>query len=296
MIKSVVRKIILLLFLSIIFPQKLLAGKVAFDSPEGWGMSYMTAASLNLSDKFPETLPLGQFNLSAEISTIPELNEKQQKIGFGGAKSEDLNKSPVFGRGKITTGFYWNSIIELSWTPPLEIGGAKPDQMWGLAIAKQIYTNNAFNAALRLYQFNGKATAAVTCSEEMVMQPLYSPGNISGCIGTSQDKIDMSHEGVEILLERESSNGFKPWFSVASTRLTPSVRINAPLEFIQEVAFVETSGRLTTLTFGLNYKLSDNWLLNLGTSYTPIDVQRPEMTGGNDNFWNFKMGLTFSPN
>ena len=290
------RKIILLLFLSIIFPQKLLAGKVAFDSPEGWGMSYMTAASLNLSDKFPETLPLGQFNVSAEISTIPELNEKQQKIGFGGAKSEDLNKSPVFGRGKITTGFYWNSIIELSWTPPLEIGGAKPDQMWGLAIAKQIYTNNAFNAALRLYQFNGKATAAVTCSEEMVMQPLYSPGNISGCIGTSQDKIDMSHEGVEILLERESSNGFKPWFSVASTRLTPSVRINAPLEFIQEVAFVETSGRLTTLTFGLNYKLSDNWLLNLGTSYTPIDVQRPEMTGGNDNFWNFKMGLTFSPN
>ena len=290
------RKIILLLFLSIIFPQKLLAEKVAFDSPEGWGMSYMTAASLNLSDKFPETLPLGQFNLSAEISTIPELNEKQQKIGFGGAKSEDLNKSPVFGRGKITTGFYWNSIIELSWTPPLEIGGAKPEQMWGLAIAKQIYTNNAFNAALRLYQFNGKATAAVTCSEEMVMQPLYSPGNISGCIGTSQDKIDMSHEGVEILLERESSNGFKPWFSVASTRLTPSVRINAPLEFIQEVAFVETSGRLTTLTFGLNYKLSDNWLLNLGTSYTPIDVQRPEMTGGNDNFWNFKMGLTFSPN
>ena len=290
------RKIILLFFLSIISPQKLLAEKVAFDSPEGWGMSYMTAASLNLSDKFPETLPLGQFNLSAEISTIPELNEKQQKIGFGGAKSEDLNKSPVFGRGKITTGFYWNSVIELSWTPPLEISGAKPDQMWGLAIAKQIYTNNAFNAALRLYQFNGKATAAVTCSEEMVMQPLYSPGNISGCIGTSQDKIDMSHEGVEILLERESSNGFKPWFSVASTRLTPSVRINAPLEFIQEVAFVETSGRLTTLTFGLNYKLSDNWLLNLGTSYTPIDVQRPEMTGGNDNFWNFKMGLTFSPN
>ena len=290
------RKIILLFFLSIISPQKLLAEKVAFDSPEGWGMSYMTAASLNLSDKFPETLPLGQFNVSAEISTIPELNEKQQKIGFGGAKSEDLNKSPVFGRGKITTGFYWNSVIELSWTPPLEIGGAKPEQMWGLAIAKQIYTNNAFNAALRLYQFNGKATASVTCSEEMVMQPLYSPGNISGCIGTSQDKIDMSHEGVEILLERESSNGFKPWFSVASTRLTPSVRINAPLEFIQEVAFVETSGRLTTLTFGLNYKISDNWLLNLGTSYTPIDVQRPEMTGGNDNFWNFKMGLTFSPN
>ena len=290
------RKIILLFFLSIISQQKLLAEKVAFDSPEGWGMSYMTAASFNLSNKFPKTLPLGQFNVSAEISTIPELNEKQQKIGFGGVKSEDLNKSPVFGRGKITTGFYWDSLIEFSWTPPLEINGAKPEQMWGLAIAKQIYINDAFKTALRLYQFNGKATASVTCSEEMVMQPLYSPGNISGCIGTSKDKIDMSHDGIEILFEAQSSIAFKPWFSVASTRLKPSVQINAPLEFIQEEAFVETSGRLTTLTLGLNYKLSDNWLLNLGTSYTPIDVQRPEMTGGNDNFWNIKIGLTFLPN
>ena len=289
------RKIISLLFI-LVLQHNLYAQKVDFNSPEGWGMSYMTAASLNLSDKYPEVLPLGQFNISDEISTIPELNDKQQKIGFGGVKSEDLNKSPLFGRGKITAGFYWDSIIELSWTPPLEINGAKPEQMWGIAVAKQIYTNDAFNMGIRLYQFNGKATASVTCSEEMVMEPLYSPGNISGCIGTSKDKIDMSHDGIEILFERESSMGFKPWFSLASTRLKPSVQINAPLEFIQEEAFVETSGRLTTLNLGLNYKLSENWLLNLGTSYTPIDVRRPEMTGGNDNFWNIKIGLTFSPN
>lgn len=290
------QKAIILFFILLTSQQKLLAEKVAFDSPEGWGMSYMTAASLNLSDKFPEALSLGKFNLSAEISSIPELNEKQQKIGFGGVKSEDLNKSPVFGRGKIAAGFYWDSIIELSWTPPLKIEGAKPEQMWGIAVAKQIYSNDAFNLAIRLYQFNGQATASVTCSEEMVTEPLYSPGNISGCIGTSKDKIDMSHDGIEILVERESLMGFKPWFSLASTRLKPSVQINAPLEFIQEEAFVETSGRLITLNLGLNYKLSDNWLLNLGTSYTPIDVRRPEMASGNDNFWNIKIGLTFSPN
>ena len=285
-----------ILFLALFFHLKISAERVDFTSPEGWAMSYMTAASLNLSDKFPEVLTLGQFNITAAISTIPELNEEQQRIGFGGFKSEDLNKSPVFGRGKITSGFYWDSIIELSWTPPLEIDGAKPEQMWGLAIAKQIYTNEVFNLGMRLYKFNGQATASVTCSEENVMQPLYSPGNISGCIGTSKDQIDMSHDGIEILFQRESSIGFKPWFSLASTRLKPSVQINAPLELIQEEAFIETSGRLMTLNLGLNYKLSDNWLLNLGTSYTPIDVQRPEMTGGNDNFWNIKIGLTFSPN
>ena len=285
-----------ILFLTLFFHLKISAERVDFTSPEGWAMSYMTAASLNLSDKFPEVLALGKFNITATISTIPELNEEQQTIGFGGFKSEDLNKSPVFGRGKITSGFYWDSIIELSWTPPLEIDGAKPEQMWGLAIAKQIYANEVFNLGMRLYKFNGQATASVTCSEENVMQPLYSPGNISGCIGTSKDQIDMSHDGIEILFQRESSIGFKPWFSLASTRLKPSVQINAPLELIQEEAFIETSGRLTTLNLGLNYKLSENWLLNLGTSYTPIDVQRPEMSGGNDNFWNIKIGLTFSPN
>ena len=285
-----------ILFLALFFHLKISAERVDFTSPEGWAMSYMTAASLNLSDKFPEVLTLGQFNITAAISTIPELNEEQQRIGFGGFKSEDLNKSPVFGRGKITAGFYWDSIIELSWTPPLEIDGAKPEQMWGTAIAKQIYTNDAFNLGMRLFKFNGQATASVTCSEENVMQPLYSPGNISGCIGISKDQIDMSHDGIEILFQRESSTGFKPWFSLASTRLRPSVQINAPLEFIQEVAFVETSGRLTTLNLGLNFKLTDKWLLNLGTSYTPIDVRRPETAGGNDNFWNIKIGLTFSPN
>ena len=79
------RKIISLLLILTVH-HNLYAQKVEFDSPEGWGMSYMTAASLNLSDKFPEVLPLGQFNVSAEISTIPELNERQQKIGFEGYK------------------------------------------------------------------------------------------------------------------------------------------------------------------------------------------------------------------
>ena len=137
-----------ILFLALFFHLKISAERVDFTSPEGWAMSYMTAASLNLSDKFPEVLTLGQFNITAAISTIPELNEEQQRIGFGGFKSEDLNKSPVFGRGKITAGFYWDSIIELSWTPPLEIDGAKPEQMWGTAIAKQIYTNDAFNLGM----------------------------------------------------------------------------------------------------------------------------------------------------
>ena len=33
-------------------------------------------------------------------------------------------------------------------------------------------------------------------------------------------------------------------------------------------------------------------MLHLGTSYTPLDVKRPNSVGGDDNFWNFKLGLS----
>ena len=46
------------------------AEKVDITSPEGWGMSYQAASSLNLSDGFIEALKLGDFRISAEVINI----------------------------------------------------------------------------------------------------------------------------------------------------------------------------------------------------------------------------------
>ena len=75
-----------------------------------------------------------------------------------------------------------------------------------------------------------------------------------------------------------------------------SVRIDAQLELNREIALVRTNGTLNTLNLGLNYKLYENWELYLGSSYTPLDVNRPSPAGGDDNFWNFKFGLSWNPN
>jgi len=45
----------------------------------------------------------------------------------------------------------------------------------------------------------------------------------------------------------------------------------------------------------LNYKISDNLQFNLGTSYTPLDVNRPTPAGGDDDFWNLKLGFSWNP-
>ena len=78
------KKIIFILVISFFTSSKLSSEEVSFSSPEGWGMSYMSAASLNLSDSFPASLDLGELVITGEISTIPKLNREQQKIGFGG--------------------------------------------------------------------------------------------------------------------------------------------------------------------------------------------------------------------
>ena len=148
-----------------------------------------------------------------------------------------------------------------------------------------------------MFNLSGYAVADVTCSAEVVNQPLYTPGNPSGCIETSSDKIDLGHYGFELIMNPNIKNEkFKPWFSLTSSKIDPSVRIDAQLELTREIAFVETKGTLSTFTVGLNYSLSEKWILNIGTSYTPIDVVRPSPAGGNDNFWNFRIGVSFSTN
>ena len=290
------KKIIFILVISFFTSSKLSSEEVSFSSPEGWGMSYMSAASLNLSDSFPASLDLGELVITGEISTIPKLNREQQKIGFGGLKYEDLNKSPLFGRGKLKIGFYWDSVLELSYTPPLEIKGAKPNNLWGIALAKPIISNDSVNLGIRYYRLSGNAVADVTCSENTVNQPLYTAGNPSGCISVSKDRIDLGHQGFEILLASNYINeNFKPYISLASTKIDSSVKIDAQLELSREIAFVQTSGTINTLNFGLNYKISDNWQFNLGTSYTPLDVNRPAPAGGDDDFWNLKLGFSWNP-
>jgi len=288
-------KFLILALVSIVIQFKAAGENVAINSPEGWGMSYQTAATFNLGDGIIPELEIGEFFLSGEVSTIPKLNTDQQKIGFGGFKYEDLNKSPVFGRGKVGAGFFWNSVLELSLTPSIEINGAKPNNLWGLAWSKNLLQQSDYNLGLRIYKINGSATAAVTCSKDVVAEPLYSSGNFSGCIGTSSDKLNFTHNGYEFILSKLSQTKLMPWISYARTNINPSVHIDAPLEFVRERAFVETSGNLNTFNIGLNYYMSKQWRFNFGTSYTPLDVQRLEPAGGNDNFWNIKLSLSWKP-
>ncbi|MDE0748135.1 MAG: hypothetical protein OSB23_10145 [Porticoccaceae bacterium] len=266
--------------------------KVDLDSPEGWAMAFMTTSAQNLGHVPPHSVNIRDISISAELSSIPRLSKEQQRIGFGGFKDEDLNKSPAFGRLRANIGLPWNLDAEISWTPPLQINDSKPDHLWGAALSKPLFNNEKISMGLRLFLLRGGVTASVTCSEDTINFAPYTPQNTAGCVGLSEDKLQMDHEGVEVFLSFNNSSKILPWVSLASSNIDNSVEIDAPLEVGRERATVYSSGTIQTLSFGFNYDIRENWSLNAASSYTPLDVQRPNDNSDNDDFWNVRVGLT----
>lgn len=267
--------------------------KVDFDSPEGWAMAFMTSSSQNLGQIPPYSLDIGDLSISAEISSIPHLSREQQRVGFSGFKDEDLNKSPVFGKLRTNIGLPWDLNAELSWTPPLKIDDSKPEDLWGIALSKPLLAQEKFSLGLRIFILRGGAVASVTCSKDVVKFDSYSPQNIAGCVGESDDKLQMDHEGAEFFVSFNNLSNIHPWISFATTNLDNSVLINAPLEIGRERIKIFSNGSIQTITFGINYELSKNWNLSLASSLTPLDVNRQININGNDNFWNLRVGFTF---
>jgi len=268
--------------------------KVDFDSPEGWAMAYMTASSLNLGQLPPRETEFGDISFSAELGSIPRLEREQQQVGFGGFKDEELNKSPAFGRARASLGLFWDVTAEVSWTPPLEINGAKPDGLWGFALSRPLVNADNWGLGLRLFALEGAVNADVTCSEDTADFPPFSADNLFGCIAPSDDVLEMDHQGAELVLSfNEIAFGIQPWISVSSTRMDPFVEVDAALEGGPHFSTVDTDGTTETYSAGLNYSLSDNWHVNVATSYTPLDADRPISAGGRDSYWNLRLGLVW---
>jgi hypothetical protein len=267
--------------------------EVAFDSSEGWAMAYMISSSLNLGQLPPRSTGLGDISLAAELGTIPSLNENQQEVGFGGFKDEDLNKSPVFGRARASLGLIWDVTAEVSYTPPLEIDGAKPDGLWGLALSRPLLDLGGWGFGLRVFAQEGEVRADVTCSAEVAAQPPRSEGNPFGCTGPSSDRLAMDHYGAELIFSLpELPLGIQPWAALAVTRMDPFVQLEAPLDIGLELSTIGSEGTVETISAGLVYRVNDNWRINLASSYTPLDVNRPpDNPGGQDNYWNLRLGL-----
>lgn len=268
---------------------------VDFDSPEGWAMGRTTAATLNLGPAPPRDIEPWEVAVSAELGSIPHVDAADARVGFGGTKFEDLNKSPVFGRGRLHVGLPAKFTLELAWSPPVEIDGVRPDGIYGLALERPLYRGERWQLGARLFGQAGHAEGDITCSAEIAGFEPGSDDNPFGCMAPSDDDIELDHAGAELFASASLHNGrWKPYASIAATRIEPEVQVNARVfDFIDRSQLV-TDGTIGTGTLGVVYSFSPAWQATAAFSYTPLEVRRPpDFNEESDDFWSVRLGLTW---
>ncbi len=270
--------------------------KVALDSPEGWAMAHTIAATLNLGALPPARLEPWKINVSAELGSIPRLSTEEQRVGFGGFKFEDMNKSPVFGRGRLQLGLPSDFTVELSWTPPLKINGVKPVDLFGLAIQRPLLHFDRWHLGGRVFMLRGHARGDIACSKDVVAEPPGSAGNPFGCRERSDDRSSLDHEGIEIMFSHLLSNErWQPYVALAWTRIHPEARVQARVFAVFDESTLTADGTLLTASLGTAFYSSANWHWSAAFSYTPLQVKRPPLRESrNGDFWSVRLGLSWS--
>lgn len=296
-------RVIQAVLLFLVLPSSLVHGQqvindreqVDFDSPEGWAMAHTLAASLNLGSLPPGAVEPWSLAVSGEVGSIPRLSDAEQRVGFGGFKYEDMNKSPVFGRGRVHLGLPGNFSAVASWTPPVRLNGAKPKNVFGLALEKQLFVENGWGLGGRLYALRGDGTGDITCDRDTAAGTPGTAANPFGCRAPSDDRLSLDHEGLELIASRMlDGERWQPYVSLAWTRTNPRAQVNARVFEILDRSVLTTEGDLMTTTVGVAFHPSADWSASAAFSYTPLDVRRPPLRQSRaGDFWSLRLGLTW---
>jgi hypothetical protein len=268
---------------------------LASDTPEAWAMRYFAGTTLMTS--FGETARLApwRWNIAFDLGSIPHLSDAQQRVGFGGFKNEDLNKSPVFGRLRLALGLPGDWVAELGYTPPLEIGGSRARNVVALAVGRRLFDSDAFTLSIRALGQVGRVQGDITCPARVagVTDPLQNP---EGCRAPSQDTFTTNYYGIDATAGWEA--GEWKWHAGAGiVRTQLSVQVDALVLASRDRSRLTSDGNLPWLTIGARRELGPRWSLAAELLYVPLDVRRPpDFSRSNDPLTSVRAQLRYSSN
>ena len=244
------------------------------ERPEAWSMRYFTSVSLLTGLGSPEALEPGAVEIGFEGGWVPSLSEQERRVGFDGRKTEDLNKTSVFGRPRVTFGLPKKFSLTLAWTPPLEVGGAEPN-LFAVALGRPFAERGDWRFGWRLFAQAGKVEGDFTCDEDTVAAGNDPQRNPFRCEAVSNDEVTMEYIGFEISTARRSESRFEPHFALAVNSLDMEFQVNALYFNLVDRSKLLADDTTVSLTAGLGYRASDKWRIIGELFYTPLgDVTR----------------------
>jgi hypothetical protein len=249
---------------------------LAFDRPEAWAMAYLGSTTLFTGFATPRRRATGDWQLGAELSQVPHVSTARRRVGFNGTKLEDVNKTPVFGRLRFWFGLPGDVSVELGWSPSLTIGGARADDMVGIALERPLLERGPWRWGGRAFLHRGSVLGDFTCDRETAAQPPGSAANPFGCRAASRDRFTLRHYGLQTSIARVAFAGRgEAFLGLARTRLEARTQVDAQVFSVIDRSLQVTQGDVTTLSLGVTRRFPRGIELLAEAAWTPLDVRRP---------------------
>lgn len=239
---------------------------------EAWAMRYLAGTTLLTSFGELPRLEPGRWSVMGDLGHIPRLSKEQQTIGLGGVKTEDLNKSPVFGRLRGAIGLPGGWVAELAWTPPLEIDGSEARQFFAAAIGTRIGVSPDFTISARLLGQAGEVKGDITCPARIAGNPDFTV-NPYGCREPSKDVFGANYFGVDATAAwRRGQWSWHASAGLVKTHLT--AQVDAQLDGVNERTKLTSGDALGWLAAGGRYAFDRRWSAGVELLYVPLEVVR----------------------
>jgi len=266
-----------------------------FDRPEAWGMKYYASLALLTSMGVPEKRAAGSVDLGFEGSYVPQMSDDERRIGFNGTKLEDVNKTSFFGRIRGSVGLGKGLALELGYTPPVEVGGAKPNIL-ALALGRPFDLSPTWRLGVRGYGQIGTIEADITCSADEVAAGDDVQQNPFQCVEPSRDESRQKVIGLELVAGYDGDSRFKPYVGLGLSYMDLEFQVNALYSdgLVEDHNLQLTSGTTVSATAGLTFEANARWRVTAELFYAWLSVTRPpSTTSGNEGFFNGRVFVSY---
>jgi len=245
---------------------------LASDRPEAWAMNYFAASTIMTAFGETPALAPGQWEVATELGHIPRLSDAQQRVGFAGFKTEDLNRSPVFGRLRVTMGLPGHWIAELAYTPPVSIDDTRAQDLVAVAVGRRVIERGSYTLSARVFGQYGQVHGDITCPGRLA-GVADSERNPYGCQAASDDRIKLNHYGIEL------TSGWTtgPWHwhaGLGAARTELEVQVDALTFDVRDRSRLVARDVLPYVAIGAGRDVGSRWRVSMEVLHVPLSVRR----------------------
>ncbi len=264
---------------------------LAKDRPEAWAMKLVGSELLLTSMGVPKRIRTGQIELGAEAGWLPSLSEEQMLIGFNGTKREDMNRTSLFARPRVTLGAPADISVTVAYILPIRISGIRPN-VGSLSVGRPLWQRSRWRLGGRVFAQYGTLKGDITCDRDTVAAGEDPVRNPYMCEAPSNDAMTIRSVGVELASAFALSDRLEPYVGGAWTYFDTEFQTDAHHSGAVDRSLLTASGPTFALTAGLSYRASDRIRLSGELFYTPLDVARQGVRLG-DDLVNLRAGIFY---